>query len=254
MGEPSRKIPRSLVRCRYCGTEQVEISVEGGSFCIKCGRPLVTAPAPPQNESGSAVIEVRRPPPRPRLAESSRMKSAVSELIAAGPVDEGGKAAHEVVALQKRGASILGVLPLIGPWLVRDNEALDTSERRKVAAVSILLTLAIAGAIWMSLPTEADHLVSLHRRIESNMQTLAGIADSYRKDHGTYPDVTTWKKLAARGDARFFDPWARPYLYAPESREIEIRTLGRDGVPGGEFEDADVAREFGSAGPGRETH
>lgn len=247
-------MPRALVRCLYCGTEQVEMAVEGGAFCIKCGRPLVTTPAPPQSESGSAVAETRRPPPRHRLAESSRMKSAVSELIAAGPVDAGGKAAHEVVALQKRGASILGVLPLIGPWLVRDSEALDTGERRKVKAVSILLTLAIAAAVWMSLPTEADHLVELHRRIDADMRVLAGVAESYRKDHGTYPDVATWQRLAARGDARFFDPWARPYLYSPEPHEIELRTLGRNGVPGGELEDADLGREFGSAGPAGTAH
>ena len=50
------------------------------------------------------------------------------------------------------------------------------------------------------------------------------------------------------GDARTLpkDPWGRPFVYAaPGAGELrpKLLTLGRDGAPGGEDEDADVDRE-----------
>lgn len=39
------------------------------------------------------------------------------------------------------------------------------------------------------------------------------------------------------------DPWGRPYGYRlTESGDFEITTLGKDGVPGGEGENADIVR------------
>ena len=90
---------------------------------------------------------------------------------------------------------------------------------------------------------------------------LLGVAlDSYRLDNGLYP--TTEQGLAAlrekptqgpvpanwRGPylrrAVPEDPWGRPYLYRspPEAggTGYELRTLGADGAPGGEGEDADL--------------
>jgi general secretion pathway protein G len=90
---------------------------------------------------------------------------------------------------------------------------------------------------------------------------LLGVAlDSYRLDNGLYP--TTEQGLAAlrekptqgpvpanwRGPylrrAVPEDPWGRPYLYGspPEAggTGYELRTLGADGAPGGEGEDADL--------------
>jgi general secretion pathway protein G len=90
---------------------------------------------------------------------------------------------------------------------------------------------------------------------------LLGVAlDSYRLDNGFYP--TTAQGLAAlrerpaqapvpanwRGPylrkAVPSDPWGRPYLYRspPEGggTGFEVRTLGADGQPGGEGEDADL--------------
>ena len=90
---------------------------------------------------------------------------------------------------------------------------------------------------------------------------LLGVAlDSYRLDNGFYP--TTQQGLAALRDkptqspvpanwrgpylrrAVPLDPWGRAYLYRspPEAggTGFELRTLGADGDPGGEGEDADL--------------
>ena len=42
---------------------------------------------------------------------------------------------------------------------------------------------------------------------------------------------------------RFLDPWGRPYLYRRPGQagsEYDLLTFGRDGVPGGSGEDADI--------------
>jgi len=60
---------------------------------------------------------------------------------------------------------------------------------------------------------------------------------------GEYP-----RSLEALGGtaAREPDPWGHPWSYAPPGRgELRptLRSLGRDGLPGGTGEDADVDRE-----------
>jgi general secretion pathway protein G len=36
------------------------------------------------------------------------------------------------------------------------------------------------------------------------------------------------------------DPWGRPYIYLRDSEGYSLRSYGRDGLPGGEGEDADL--------------
>jgi general secretion pathway protein G len=95
----------------------------------------------------------------------------------------------------------------------------------------------------------------------TQLDLLAVALDSYRLDNGTYP--TTEQGLAAlrtrptrapvpenwRGPYLRKnvpqDPWGRAYLYAsppaPGASGFELRTLGRDGKPGGEGEDGDIS-------------
>jgi general secretion pathway protein G len=84
--------------------------------------------------------------------------------------------------------------------------------------------------------------------------------DAYRLDNDYYPStVQGLAALTARPDgppaARNWrgpylkrgvplDPWGRPYLYTEHPRSTDnylIRTLGRDGEPGGRDEDTDLA-------------
>lgn len=55
------------------------------------------------------------------------------------------------------------------------------------------------------------------------------------------PTITNWK-AGGYLDRRRVDPWGKPYLYLNPGAhgEIDIYTLGRDGRPGGEGEDADI--------------
>ncbi len=55
----------------------------------------------------------------------------------------------------------------------------------------------------------------------------------------TDPNIRNWKQYLDRLPT---DPWGNPYLYLNPGNngEIDIYTLGRDGRPGGEGEDADI--------------
>ncbi len=80
--------------------------------------------------------------------------------------------------------------------------------------------------------------------------------DLYKLDVGRYPtteeglnalvvrpgSAAGWNGPYLRGDAVPLDPWGKPYLYAyPGSKGgVEIISLGADGVPGGEGENADI--------------
>jgi general secretion pathway protein G len=95
---------------------------------------------------------------------------------------------------------------------------------------------------------------------KTQIELLSVALDGFRLDNGSYP--TTDQGLAAlrerptrpplpanwRGPylrkAVPLDPWGRPYFYrAPGERNpsaFDLESLGRDGKPGGEGEDADV--------------
>jgi general secretion pathway protein G len=89
----------------------------------------------------------------------------------------------------------------------------------------------------------------------AQIESLAKALDAYRLDTGRYP--STAQGLAAlqerpAGEARWngpylqkgvpADPWGRPYMYrAPGSRgDFDLATQGRDGIPGGTGENADI--------------
>lgn len=95
----------------------------------------------------------------------------------------------------------------------------------------------------------------------SQIELLGLALDSYRLDMGSYPpsepgltslrirpvDESTsraWRGPYLRKDVPL-DPWNRPYVYrAPGEHNphgYDLLTLGRDGQPGGQGEDADIA-------------
>jgi general secretion pathway protein G len=86
--------------------------------------------------------------------------------------------------------------------------------------------------------------------IPSDLMTIDHALQEFRKDHDDWPEAIEalivpgedgWTYLDRR--TLPLDPWKRPYRYDPPT-ETEARgrvyTLGRDGVPGGVGEEADV--------------
>ena len=90
---------------------------------------------------------------------------------------------------------------------------------------------------------------------KAQIVALENALDQYRVDTGHYPNaqqglaaLNTKPADEARWDGPYLkkavpnDPWGKPYQYRipGEHGEVDIFSFGRDGVPGGSGQDADI--------------
>ena len=126
--------------------------------------------------------------------------------------------------------------------------------------IELLVVLAILGLlIGFVAPALMRQLGSAkHKVAEQSIERLAGILDLYRLDVGNYPTteqglqslsaapngVTGWDGPYVKDVSGLKDPWGRPFAYrSPSERQdhpFDIYSLGSDGKPGGDGEDADI--------------
>jgi hypothetical protein len=168
-------------------------------------------------------------------------REALADLVATGPRPKTPEAVNELIAADKKISSWIAFVPFIGPWLLQRSEVHSRKEKLILTWTSIALT---ALGLWLTLrqlPTPEDRLATLNARVAGEMKTLRDFANQYRAEQHSFPDEDTWSHFADHADPRFFDPWGRRYRYEPGPTGVTISTLGRDGLEGGEGEDADVS-------------
>jgi general secretion pathway protein G len=107
-----------------------------------------------------------------------------------------------------------------------------------VITILSLLTAAVAVAVIPRL--EEAKRDRVHLDIAAIKQGL----DTYYAKKGKYPD--TGAGLKALVDTQIMekvpmDPWDHEYLYVLEAGKPVITSYGKDGVPGGEGNDADIS-------------
>ncbi len=176
-----------------------------------------------------------------------RARAALAELVARrhGPETP----IHgEVLSAGKTLISLVVLIPLVGSYLIHRSLVHTEAEKYKLARMSMALAGCVAFWLIMQFPTQAKFDARLRTRIESELNALGDLAEEYRLEHGDFPDVAIWRRLAAREDPRFYDPWGRAYRYDRTIDGVTIRTLGRDGVDGGIGMDADLSAHFSSTG------
>jgi general secretion pathway protein G len=134
--------------------------------------------------------------------------------------------------------------------------------RRGFTLIELLVVILIIGLLAGLVGPRILGRVSDARTATARTQIeMLGLAlDNYQLDNGSYP--TTEQGLAALQEkptrdpvpldwhgpylkkAIPNDPWSRPYQYASPGQHnpagYDLWTLGRDGQPGGEGDDADV--------------
>src|SRR5437773_9207137 len=125
--------------------------------------------------------------------------------------------------------------------------------------VVITVIAILAGLVGpMVFRNVGDAKVSAAR---AQVELFALALDQYRLDNDFYPSTTqgldalrdrpsgdpearNWRGPYLR-KALPLDPWGRPYIYMSPGEHnpsgYDLSTLGRDGQPGGEDEDADIA-------------
>jgi general secretion pathway protein G len=127
----------------------------------------------------------------------------------------------------------------------------------EVMVVVIVLGL-LAGLVGPQIIGRVSDAKSTTAHTQIEMISVA--LDSYRLDNGRYPTTqqglealrtepaadpvpTNWRGPYLRREVPM-DPWGRPYEYRSPGEEnpgsFDLFTLGLDGVPGGEGEDADI--------------
>ncbi|MBA3445945.1 MAG: type II secretion system major pseudopilin GspG [Gemmatimonadales bacterium] len=133
--------------------------------------------------------------------------------------------------------------------------------RRGFTLIELLVVIIVLGLLAGLVGPQILGRLSEAKSATARTQIdLLGVAlDSYRLDNGSYPSgeqglaalrdrparepaPTNWRGPYLRKPVPL-DPWGRPYIYTIASTQatgFELRTLGKDGKPGGEGEDADI--------------
>ncbi|MFC4292829.1 type II secretion system major pseudopilin GspG [Sphingorhabdus arenilitoris] len=121
--------------------------------------------------------------------------------------------------------------------------------------VEMLVTVFILGllttiVVLAVLPNQDKAMV---QKAKADIATLSQAMEIYRLDNAAYPDAGQGLQALAAppagggaGGAYIKklpnDPWGRPYQYSNPGRNggFDIYSLGADGAPGGENENADI--------------
>jgi general secretion pathway protein G len=140
--------------------------------------------------------------------------------------------------------SLVALIPIAGPYLIKRSLLHTEAEKHTLALVSIAVTGLLTIFLIVHLPRTARFEPGVRSKIESDLKALGALAEQYRLEHGDFPDVPTWRRLADPADESFYDPWGRAYRYERTADGVTIRTLGRDGVDGGMGMDADLSAHF----------
>ena len=229
--------------CRHCGATIDPRPPDVLGFCSACSER--TANIMPTRAGVSTTdpgqFEMRASNRAPRA------RAALAELVARGrgpetPID------GKVLQAGKTLISLVALVPVVGPYLIYRSLLHSTAEKYRLAWLSNVVTGFAAIWLIVQLPVPAKFDPGLRTRLESELNALGSLAEQYRLEHGDFPDVAAWRRLADREDPRFYDPWGRAYRYERTADGVTIRTLGRDGVDGGTGMDADLSAHFSSAG------
>jgi general secretion pathway protein G len=123
--------------------------------------------------------------------------------------------------------------------------------------IVLVIIAIVAGLITMNVINRPDE--ARVTTTKANLSTISGALKLYRLDNGTYPTSEQGLKALAEKPASApvpqawaqggylseppVDGWGNPYSYTATPEGFEIKSLGKDGKPGGEGIDADIEQK-----------
>jgi general secretion pathway protein G len=145
------------------------------------------------------------------------------------------------------------------------------NKRRAFTLIELLVVIAIIATLAAVVAPQVFRNVGDAKAsaAKSQIEIFALALDAYRLDNDTYPDSAqglaalrvmptvgtpprNWRGPYLRKTVPL-DPWGRPYVYIAPGHEnpatYDLYSLGRDGKPGGDGEDADITSWGGPVKP-----
>jgi general secretion pathway protein G len=105
--------------------------------------------------------------------------------------------------------------------------------------VVVVIIGMLAGAVTLKV---RDHMNTARvNRAESDIRVIAEAVEAYQVTHGRYP--TSNEGLDVVDVKASVDPWGNAYQYnspGQDGQDFEVYSLGADGSPGGDDEQADI--------------
>lgn len=120
--------------------------------------------------------------------------------------------------------------------------------------VVLVIIAIVAGLVTMNVIGRPDQ--ARVTTTKTNLASLSSALKMYRLDNGQYPTTEQGLKALAEKPAtppvpaawpdggyvseNPVDAWGNPYVYSATGAAFQLRSLGKDGKPGGEGLDADL--------------
>lgn len=133
-----------------------------------------------------------------------------------------------------------------------------TPEKKKRAGFTLaelMVVIVIIGLLaTLVVPNVVRRLFAATRaKAEADISTIAGSLENFAVENmGRYPESLDALVTPDDNGHTYLnretvptDPWGNPYIYEPPAggRKLNLISYGKDGVPGGEGDDADITYE-----------
>lgn len=117
----------------------------------------------------------------------------------------------------------------------------------KAALTIVAIAVFIAVALLASGLLSSNFVPGPGERVRLDLRSLRSAVRLHVRQYGRPPPNEGWVEALVRMHAleqQPLDPWGNPYTYEVQGEHVELRSLGRDGAPGGDGADQDTALSF----------